>query len=79
MRELQAIVQAHAAGSAKGEAMLLGTVVRVAGSAYRRPGARMLMTEERWLAGAVSGGCLERQLLQRAGWHTARERFARLT
>jgi xanthine/CO dehydrogenase XdhC/CoxF family maturation factor len=44
---------------------LLATVVRVVGSSYRRPGARMLVAQDRWLAGCVSGGCLEGDLLRR--------------
>ncbi len=52
--------------------LVLATVVRVEGSTYRRPGARLLVSEERWLAGGVSGGCVERDLLQRAFHRTAR-------
>jgi xanthine dehydrogenase accessory factor len=37
----------------------LATVVKVTGSSYRSPGARMLITETgRWY-GSISGGCLE--------------------
>ncbi len=35
------------------------TVVKVEGSSYRRPGARMLVTEDGEITGATSGGCLE--------------------
>jgi xanthine/CO dehydrogenase XdhC/CoxF family maturation factor len=44
----------------------LATVVRVQGSSYRRPGAKMLITEEGRVVGCVSGGCLERDLIRRA-------------
>jgi xanthine/CO dehydrogenase XdhC/CoxF family maturation factor len=54
------------------EATVLATVVAVEGSTYRRPGARLLISEERWLAGGVSGGCLERDLLKRAFFRTER-------
>jgi xanthine dehydrogenase accessory factor len=37
----------------------LATVVRVAGSAYRRPGAKLLVTDSGDTLGGVSGGCLE--------------------
>lgn len=53
--------------------VVLATVVRVEGSTYRRAGARLLVSEERWLAGGVSGGCVERDLLQRAFFRTERE------
>ena len=38
---------------------MLATVVRVVGSAYRRPGARMLLLSGGESVGVVSGGCLE--------------------
>lgn len=37
----------------------LATVVRISGSAYRRPGARLLIPERGATFGGVSGGCLE--------------------
>ena len=55
---------------ARGVPFLLATVVRVSGSAYRRPGARMLVAEDRWVAGSLSGGCLERDVLVRGGFRT---------
>src|SRR5262249_48168236 len=45
--------------------LLLATVVKVSGSSYRRPGARMLVSGDRWLAGCVSGGCLEGDVMLR--------------
>jgi xanthine dehydrogenase accessory factor len=44
----------------------LATVVKVEGSSYRQPGARMLITEEGELTGAISGGCLEGDALKKA-------------
>ncbi|HYY95987.1 MAG TPA: XdhC family protein, partial [Pyrinomonadaceae bacterium] len=66
MNELQAIVDAHADARARGERAALATVVAVSGSAYRRPGARMLITEDGRTVGAISGGCLERDVARRA-------------
>src|SRR5438270_285553 len=66
MNELQAIVDAYAAVRARGERAALATVVSVVGSAYRRPGARMLITESGRAVGAISGGCLERDTVERA-------------
>ena len=37
----------------------VATVVRISGSAYRRPGAKLLVTDTNELFGGVSGGCLE--------------------
>lgn len=44
----------------------LVTVVQVEGSSYRRPGARMLVTEDGLITGAISGGCLEGDALKKA-------------
>jgi xanthine/CO dehydrogenase XdhC/CoxF family maturation factor len=62
MKELKAIVQHHSSD----KKMALATVVRVHGSAYRSPGARMLIFEDgRWV-GSISGGCLEGDALRKA-------------
>jgi xanthine dehydrogenase accessory factor len=45
---------------------VLATVVSVEGSAYRRPGARMLIFTNGGTSGMVSGGCLETDLAERA-------------
>lgn len=50
--------------------VLVATVVRIEGSSYRRPGARMVATAEGRVAGSVSGGCLERDLLRTGFWRT---------
>lgn len=42
-----------------GRRSALATVVRIAGSAYRRPGAKLLVEEAGDTMGAISGGCLE--------------------
>ena len=44
----------------------MATVVHVDGSSYRRPGARMLVDDEGFLTGAISGGCLEGDALRKA-------------
>lgn len=43
----------------------LATVVKVEGSSYRKPGARMLVGALGRLAGSVSGGCLEKDVISR--------------
>lgn len=42
-----------------GRKAALATVVRIEGSAYRRPGAKFLVDEDGRAWGSVSGGCLE--------------------
>jgi len=44
----------------------LATVVNVAGSAYRRPGARMIVTGRGETVGSIRGGCLEADVLRSA-------------
>ena len=44
---------------AEGKCAALATVVRISGSAYRRPGAKLLIEESGLTHGGVSGGCLE--------------------
>lgn len=46
------------------EAFALATVVRTAGSTYRKAGARMLISQEGETLGLVSGGCLEREVAE---------------
>ena len=50
--------------------VVLATVVKVEGSAYRRPGARMLIPRFGQAVGTVSGGCLEQELVRKAWWLT---------
>lgn len=71
MKELRRIAAAWAELKARQEPALLATVVETAGSTYRRPGARLLMSRDRWLAGGISGGCLEGEVLKKAWWRTA--------
>ncbi|MBV8072029.1 MAG: XdhC family protein [Acidobacteriaceae bacterium] len=52
------------------DSAVLATVVRTQGSSYRLPGARLLLTRTGQRAGAVSGGCLEDDLVKKAWWLT---------
>ncbi|HVY47632.1 MAG TPA: XdhC family protein, partial [Minicystis sp.] len=69
-RELCDVVTAHAALARAGRPAVLATVVDARGSTYRRPGARMLLGEDDVLAGGVSGGCVEHDLLRKAWFRT---------
>ncbi|MDR6567217.1 XdhC family protein [Chitinophaga ginsengisegetis] len=66
MKELEDIVKSYHAACRQGIKTALATVVHVEGSAYRQPGARMLVTETGMLTGAISGGCLEGDALRKA-------------
>ncbi len=62
--------RAWARAARASEPIWLATVARVEGSSYRRPGARLLFSRDAVLAGALSGGCLERELVRRGPWLT---------
>lgn len=66
MKELQEIIKAYDDAKKAGKACVLATVVHLAGSSYRRPGARMLVLEDGLMIGAISGGCLEGDALKKA-------------
>ncbi|MGA7525528.1 MAG: XdhC family protein [Acidobacteriaceae bacterium] len=70
MAELKDILDLWKRAGAAGEEVCLATVVGVVGSAYRRPGARMLLTASGRRAGTVSGGCLEAEIAKKAWWLT---------
>jgi xanthine/CO dehydrogenase XdhC/CoxF family maturation factor len=64
LEQLQAIVDRGGRG-------LLVTIVSTRGSTYRRAGARAVIEEGGHAFGAISGGCLERDLAERAtAWLT---------
>ncbi len=66
MTEIQSMIEAYRRAAEENVGAALATVVRVEGSAYRRPGARMLVTEDGRTTGVVSGGCLEGDVRGRA-------------
>ena len=66
MNETEVILEAFDLLCAEQKPAALATVVRVAGSSYRRPGARMLVAADGRTWGGVSGGCLERDVSRRA-------------
>jgi xanthine/CO dehydrogenase XdhC/CoxF family maturation factor len=64
VKEIQDIIRAF--GRRRGQALALATLVRAEGSSYRRPGARLLIASDRFTVGALSGGCLEEEVVARA-------------
>ena len=66
MKEFKAILDACKKVDFAERRAALATVVKVRGSSYRSPGARMLITDDgRWV-GSISGGCLEGDALRKA-------------
>ena len=66
MRDLDRIRHALAHAAADGARVVLATVMDVEGSVYRGAGARMLILPNGETVGAVSGGCLEADIVARA-------------
>jgi xanthine/CO dehydrogenase XdhC/CoxF family maturation factor len=66
MQEIAKIVGLYDRFRAEGVACALATVVAVAGSSYRRIGARLLVGVDGRFVGGISGGCLEGDALRRA-------------
>ncbi|MBO3461496.1 XdhC family protein [Aetokthonos hydrillicola Thurmond2011] len=64
MNELQAILNAFESSQQSGETTYLATVVKTQGSTYRRPGAKMLITNTGRMVGTISAGCLENDVFE---------------
>jgi len=64
MKELTAILEAWFGQT--GQPAALATLVQASGSTYRRPGARMLILPDGQSVGSISGGCLERDVIEKA-------------
>ena len=58
-QETSRILQLLLSRAEQGRAAALATVIHIEGSAYRRPGAKMLIFDDGAMLGSVSGGCLE--------------------
>jgi len=64
--EFKHIVEASIDAKQNGLKSVLATVVALDGSSYRKPGVRMLILENNQMIGAVSGGCVEKDILRQA-------------
>lgn len=61
--EFKNIVEAGIKAKEGGLKSVLASVVDLDGASYRRPGVRMLILENEKMIGAVSGGCVEKEIL----------------
>lgn len=64
--ELKTIFESFALAQKQELKTVLATVVDLDGSSYRKPGVRMLIWENGHMIGAVSGGCVEKEVVSRA-------------
>ncbi|ALJ03792.1 hypothetical protein APS56_00885 [Pseudalgibacter alginicilyticus] len=61
--EFKNIIEEATKAKIHGLKSVLASVVDLDGSSYRRPGVRMLILENGNMVGAVSGGCVEKEIL----------------
>jgi xanthine dehydrogenase accessory factor len=66
MKDLQTILSEYEKIDFTVRKAAMATVVKVWGSSYRSPGARMLITDDGKWVGSISGGCLEGDALRKA-------------
>ncbi|MDG1805575.1 XdhC family protein [Flavicella sp.] len=64
--EFKKIIETYAIVQKAGQKTVLATVISVEGSSYRREGARMLVLENGKTIGAISGGCVEKEVVLKA-------------
>jgi xanthine/CO dehydrogenase XdhC/CoxF family maturation factor len=64
--EFKDIIENYCKAKASGLRSVLATVVDLDGSSYRKPGVRMLILENDQMIGAVSGGCVEKDILRQS-------------
>lgn len=64
--ELQSIIEQAREWQKQGHKMVLASVVALEGSSYRKPGVRMLLNAQGQTLGAVSGGCVEKEVQRQA-------------
>ncbi len=64
--ELKKIFQVYEGAAESNLMAVLATVVALEGSSYRKPGVRMLILENGSMVGAVSGGCVEKEIVRQA-------------
>jgi len=64
--ELKKIIKAYELARIHNTSCVLATVVALEGSSYRRPGVRMLLQQDGKMVGALSGGCVEKEVFKQA-------------
>ncbi|WP_025739494.1 XdhC family protein [Aquimarina pacifica] len=64
--EFKEIITSYKTALEKGIPAVMATVVDVDGSSYRRPGVGMLLLQNGKITGAVSGGCVEKEVWRQA-------------
>lgn len=66
MYEFENIITAYQKNKQQGKPSVLATVVALEGASYRKPGVRMLIDVDGKMVGAVSGGCVEKEIYRQS-------------
>lgn len=66
LHELKDIILTAKVNETKNQKTVFVSVVALDGSSYRRPGVRMAISEDGKMVGAVSGGCVEKEIARQA-------------
>ena len=64
--EFKKLTQAYLRANIIGLKSVIATVIALEGSSYRRPGVRMMIDSSGQMTGAVSGGCVEKEILKQS-------------
>lgn len=65
--EFLKIIESYKRASKKNARTVLATIVHVEGSSYRKEGTQMLIDEYENITGALSGGCVEQEVIRQSG------------
>ena len=66
IHEFIEIIQSYKTATKNSLRSVIATVVDLNGSSYRKPGVRMIIHENGEMTGAVSGGCVENEILKQS-------------
>ncbi len=66
MNDIDKILRSFRAVAARGQRAALATLVEVDGTAFRQVGARMLIDSDKNVTGAISAGCIEEDIAEKA-------------
>ena len=64
--ELEKILDFYQESKRKGLQTVMASLVGLEGSSYRKPGVRMLFNQQGAMMGAISGGCVEKEIFRQA-------------
>jgi len=64
--EFKRLIHSSLVWQQAGKRTVMATVVHLEGSSYRRPGVRMAISEAGEAIGAISGGCVEKEIIRQA-------------